>query len=257
MPETALIIPAYNEERRLPVGQFQEFARRNGDVRILFVDDGSRDGTPAALESVRSSAPERVSVVRLPRNAGKAEAVRQGFLRALDSDAEFIGFWDADLATPLHALPSFLAVMRDRPKVAMVLGSRVKLMGREIVRSPLRHYPGRVIATLISLLLNLPVYDTQCGAKLFRRGKALPALFAEPFRTKWVFDVEILARYLCATAESGLSPEETIYELPLETWRDPGRSKVMPWHFAGALWDLGLIYARYPGCRRRPAPDAQ
>ena len=153
MPETALVIPAYNEERRLPVGQFQAFARRHDDVRILFVDDGSRDGTAAALECVRSAAPERVRVVRLPRNAGKAQAVRCGFLQELDSDAEFIGFWDADLATPLEALPSFLAVMRDRPKVAMVLGSRVKLLGRDIVRSPLRHYPGRVVATLISWVL--------------------------------------------------------------------------------------------------------
>ena len=89
------------------------------------------------------------------------------------------------------------------------------------------------------------------------RRKALSAhpnasgLFTEPFRTKWVFDVEIIARYLCATAGSADSPAETIYELPLESWHDTANSKVKPWDFARALYDLALIYGRYRGRWRR------
>ena len=135
-----------------------------------------------------------------------------------------------------------------RPEVEMVLGSRVQLLGRDIVRRPLRHYLGRVMATLISLALNLPVYDTQCGAKLFRRTAELPALFERPFLTRWLFDVEIIARYLLAVEGSARAGGRRLYELPLDHWRDVADSKVRPYHFFGALYDLCRIRRAY----RRP-----
>ena len=252
MEQTILVVPAYNEARRLPAGAYRAFLDREPGVHILFVDDGSRDDTWRVMESLRAERPDRFTILRLPKNAGKAEAVRLGFLAALRTEADFIGFWDADLSTPLDALPSFLGVLRQRPTVEIVLGSRVRLMGRDIRRSPARHYSGRLAASLVSLVLDLPVYDTQCGAKLFRRTPTLPALFAEPLLARWVFDVEILARYLRAKEGARPSPLETIYEAPLDRWEEVGESKVKPWHFLRALLDLLRIGIRYrPRAARR------
>src|SRR5512133_574565 len=94
-----LVVPCYNEARRLPGERFLEFARAH--VRLLFVDDGSRDETAAVHAELVKAAPGAIAALRLERNQGKAEAVRQGVLAALASSPRLVGFWDADLATPL------------------------------------------------------------------------------------------------------------------------------------------------------------
>ncbi len=212
--DLVLVVPCYNEAARLRAPVFLDFVARHPSVRLLFVDDGSVDGTMAVLEQMAQEAPARVRAMRLEKNQGKAEAVRRGLLDAMTDRPALVGFWDADLSTPLSAIEDFLTVAAKRPSAELILGSRVLLMGRDIRRKTSRHYLGRVFATAASLALDLPVYDTQCGAKVFRANDALRRVLGEPFRSRWVFDVEILARYLALPVDDGGGPRRSrIYEL--------------------------------------------
>ena len=238
-----IVVPCYNEALRLPIAHFRQFFSKS-QVRFVFVDDGSRDNTIERIEELRGAEPDRVALVRSPSNQGKAAAVRQGINFALDQDAEYVGYWDADLATPLDAIPQFMLVFNQRPDLDMVFGSRVKLLGRQVHRRASRHYLGRGFATVVSTMLRLPIYDTQCGAKIFRVRPGTRSLWAERFQTKWVFDVELLARYIRQVG----SPEaaaQKIYEFPLDSWEDVGGSKVKALDFLVALQDVTRIYWKY------------
>ena len=249
MPEhlrTSLIVPCYNEASRLDSEQFRSFLSTNDAVRLLFVDDGSRDGTRDVLTKLCSGFENRASVLALPSNQGKAEAVRAGILHALQNhNPQVIGFWDADLATPLDAVPRLLNVLEQQPAVEMVFGSRIQLLGRHVERRPVRHYLGRVFATAVSLVLKMPIYDSQCGAKLFRVDAKSAGVFGEPFLSKWVFDVEILARYLNVYGRNPQRLQQVIYEYPLEKWVDVAGSKVHPADFLKAFTDIARIKRKY------------
>jgi hypothetical protein len=159
---------------------------------------------------------------------------------------DLIGFWDADLSTPLDELDGFLAVLDERPGIEMVFGARVGLMGRSIQRSLGRHYIARVLATLISSALRLPIYDTQCGAKVFRASSDLDAVLEEPFLSRWLFDVEIIARF--ARLREGMARprvEDIIYELPLQHWREVGGSKIRLFDALTIGLELLRVYFRY------------
>lgn len=236
---TCIVVPAYNEEKRLNVPDLQEFVGQNPEVDFLFVDDGSTDGTFQLLGSLAQNMP-RVRVLRMEKNGGKAEAVRNGLLSALASDYTFVGYWDADWATRLVEINRFVMLLRERDDVDLVLGSRVALLGRSIDRKWYRHYLGRISATFASIVLGLPVYDTQCGAKLMRSSSELRAMLVEPFKTGWVFDVELIARY-----RRHFPGKPGIYELPVERWTDVGDSKVRPVDFLRAFGAMAKIYRHY------------
>jgi dolichyl-phosphate beta-glucosyltransferase len=242
----SLIVPCYNEARRLNVKRFHDFLAASGTTRILFVDDGSQDQTNRVLEEIRCGYENCVRVLTSERNQGKAEAVRMGVNHALTYfQQEMIGYWDADLATPLDSVGRFLAVLDERPQIEMVFGSRVKLLGRRVERKETRHYLGRVFATVVSVMLQLPIYDTQCGAKIFRVNQALRQVFTEPFLSKWVFDVEIIARYSKLYRQDPRRLEKAIYEYPLEEWVDVENSKVRPRDFFTAFLDILRIKRTY------------
>jgi hypothetical protein len=169
-------------------------------------------------------------------------------LRAFEADPDYVGYWDADLSTPLDAIPTFCSVLDSRRDIEMVFGARVSLLGRSVKRDLLRHYLGRVFATAASLALGIGFYDTQCGAKIFRVTHEIKSLFQGPFSTRWIFDVEIVARLVAArraTDRPGVG--EVVYEFPLHEWRDVAGSKVKPRDFVRAFFELAAISRRYGG----------
>ncbi len=241
-----LVVPCYNEARRLDADTFRHFLSSHEHIRILFVDDGSRDGTREVLEQLCQGFDDRTAILGDGRNRGKAEAVRLGVESAVQRfKPNLVGYWDADMATPLSAVDEFLKVFARYPNVLMVFGARVKLLGRHVERRALRHYLGRVFATAASSVLRLAIYDTQCGAKIFRVDAALEQVFREPFLSKWVFDVEILARYLKIFNYETKPLEQAIYEFPLEQWVDVAGSKVRAGDFVSAFRDLLRIRRKY------------
>jgi dolichyl-phosphate beta-glucosyltransferase len=245
-PKVCLIVPCYNEARRLDDEQFRAFLKAETDTLIVFVDDGSRDNTVEVLTKLCVDFEDSTCILSTGQNRGKAEAVRNGILRALDNfHPSVVGFWDADLATPLDSVPRFLRVLSERPDIEMIFGARVQLLGRHVKRSAVRHYLGRIFATVVSAVLRLPIYDTQCGAKLFRVRPETRAIFAEPFLSRWVFDVEILARYQQLFRLETNQLSQAIYEYPLECWVDVAGSKVHPTDFFVAFWDILRIRNKY------------
>jgi len=221
------------------------------------VDDGSQDRTADVLTELVREVPHRIRAIRLAANQGKAGAVRAGILVALAGEPTFVGFWDADLATPLSAVERFVAALDARPQTVGAIGARVKLLGTSIERSAARHYLGRVFATCASIVLGLAVYDTQCGAKLFRNGPLVRAAVGAPFRSRWAFDVELLARLERAAERAGPRPTaDLVIELPLEEWRDVRGSKLAPHAMMRAALDLAFVRrnARRDVGRSAPPP---
>jgi glycosyltransferase involved in cell wall biosynthesis len=254
LPAT-IVVPCYNEAHRLAEDQFLELATGAGGPSLLFVDDGSRDHTLARLRALAARCPERIRVHHLPQNAGKAEAVRQGLLAALEGPSDVLGYLDADLATPVGEARRLLDVMQ-ATRADVVLAARVALLGRDIRRSAVRHYLGRVFATAASVVLGLAVYDTQCGAKLIRRSPALVHALREPFLSRWVFDVELLGRLLAGGDDVPPVPVEAVREEPLLVWHDVPGSKLTPRDMATAAADLLRIAVRRHAAARRRAAAA-
>ena len=242
MQKTAIIIPCYNEGARLSTNEFVDYAEVHENVDFVIVNDGSTDETKGIIETLCNRFQNRIFCLNLGVNQGKAEAVRQGFLKAMEMNFKNIGYWDADLATPLTAINA-LNKLLDLPGITIVLGARIKFLGRRITRTPSRHYLGRVFATFVSLILGIPVYDSQCGAKIFRNNPYLRRVFSMPFSGKWIFDVEILARYkILLSKKEDYALEDIAVEYPLESWTHVSGSKVTLFDFFLSSFELLKLF---------------
>jgi len=251
--KTWLVVPCYNEADRLEPDAFVTAVTSTPGLGFVLVNDGSRDATLDVLEKLRARAPEQLVVENLEKNSGKAEAVRRGVLRAFDLGAELTGYWDADLATPLRFIPDF-AKLLEREELVMAFGSRVQMLGRRVQRNPMRHYIGRGFATLAALSLGVPVYDTQCGAKLFKTTPALRSAFEKPFTLRWSFDVEFLGRLIERQLEVGdIDVERQCAEFPLEEWIDAPGSKLTTAHFPRIAYEMASMFVRLRSVRAMKA----
>jgi dolichyl-phosphate beta-glucosyltransferase len=242
MPDVCLVVPCFNEAARLKSADFLAYLAADTRVSFCFVNDGSTDKTAAVLAELATSQPDRILTLSLAQNAGKAEAVRRGCLHAAGVRRfDFVGYWDADLATPLSELGPMLETLERFPSCQLVLGSRWRRLGSNITRRTARHALGRVFATAASLVLDLPVYDSQCGAKVFRSA-VIDALFNEPFMTRWLFDVELLARL---KNHSGAAISKAVIEVPLTHWHDVGGSRLGPAEMLTVPVGLFRIHRHY------------
>lgn len=241
-----LVVPCFDEAARFDAAAFRAQLAATPGLAFTFVDDGSRDGTRARLEAFAREAPDRAEVVVLPENRGKGEAVRAGVRAALAHAPELVGWWDADLSTPFDEVPRLAAALAARPEAWLAMGARVQALGTDIRRRAVRHYAGRLVATWISRGLRLRTYDTQCGAKLFRVAATPPGLFDAPFVTRWLFDVEVLARLVRRHRDGvGAAVETLVFEVPLRRWTDVPGSKVRPTDFFRALLGVRRIRRHY------------
>ncbi len=247
----AVVIPCFNEAERLNVDTFAEYVCDNDEIELVFVDDGSSDSTLESAQAVSERAGSSVSVLRLEENCGKAEAVRQGMLWAARRRFAAIAFWDADLATPLETIPDFVEVLNRHSNVEVVWGTRLPLMGHTIDRDAIRRQTGKLFSASSAAAVGVGIQDALCGAKMFRTGPMLDAILARPFSSRWIFDVEILARLdVLLKATGGLSVQETLYEFPVDAWYEIAGSRLRMTDFLRAtveLTDLCLRYRVFPG----------
>ncbi len=218
-----IVIPCYNEAKRFPEAAFKTFFQQNPDYHFIFVNDGSKDQTLQMLLALEKYGNGRIEVIN-QKNQGKAAAVRAGMLHAAAKNQfSYIGFLDADFAATPENFNLFLTIAKEfNHRYVLLMGSRVKRLGAHIERKLSRHIIGRVVATIISsYILKLPSYDTQCGAKMFRK-EVVTAIFDKPFNTKWLFDVEVILRLITNVPGS----EKQILEIPLTVWEDKAGSNL-------------------------------
>ncbi len=243
MLKICIIIPCFNEEKRLPVEEFENFIANSLNIDFCFVNDGSKDDTIIVLNKLREKFSNRIIINDLKQNVGKAEAVRNGFLEILKNNTyQYVGFMDADLATPLSEIALFEEFINNFPDKSFFLGSRIKRLGSKIERTTIRHYFGRVFATFASIILKLGVYDTQCGAKLIKSDLA-EKIFAEPLCSRWLFDIELIFRTMIYYGRQVAVSK--MIEIPLNNWYEKGESKISPLYFFKVPLELLKIKNHY------------
>lgn len=240
---TCIIIPCFNEFNRLPVLEFTDYIQKN-NIHFYFVNDGSTDNTLQLINSLKNQFSDKITIDNCEVNIGKAEAVRKAVLKVIKNPIyKYIGYFDADLATPLNEIAPLLNEFKVNPNINLVIGSRIKRLGSMIDRKYSRFLFGRIFATIISeFILKTPIYDTQCGAKIFKKEVAL-IMFNEKFLTKWIFDVEILLRLKVIYGKEFMTNK--IYEFPLNTWVEKGDSKIKFTDFLKVPKDIILLKMKY------------
>ncbi len=242
MQSKAIVVPCYNECGRLPFNKFVEYSSKYNDILFLFVNDGSNDDTRNLIHKIKELSLGNIHVLSLPRNVGKAESVRKGINYIINEmSIEYVGFLDADLSTPLIEIGHMFEVI-SKNNYSMVIGSRIKRMGSNIERYFHRHYLGRIFATFASIILKINIYDTQCGAKIVKSDVA-SHIFKERFISKWLFDIEIIARTILLFGRK--LAVRSIYEFPLTQWKHVSGSKLSFLSIVRAPIELLQIYLKY------------
>lgn len=239
MPSLSIIIPCYNEEKRLPTEQLTAFLNKNTNVGMILINDGSTDNTIDVLEKLRQKNPQKIRIFSHDKKKGKAEAVRTGMIAsASDTAYSHHGFIDADLAISPDELFRLFSILISTSK-KFILGSRIKKIGAIIIRNEWRHFYSRIIATIVGSIIRLDVYDTQCSAKIFQTELVTP-IFNEEFKTRWLFDVEVI----CRIDKQYGNLNEIGSEEPVLEWVEKKGSKLRWYNFFQILKEV-LVLRKY------------
>ncbi|PRP66231.1 dolichyl-phosphate beta-glucosyltransferase [Nonlabens agnitus] len=221
--KTGIIIPCYNEANRIDQQAFVDFAISHQDYHLCFVNDGSIDNTNDILEKMQWKSPYNISIVDIKKNAGKAAAVRSGsqYMYGIP-EITSIGFIDADLSTDFRDFKDLVKTLH-RDEKLMVFGSRNMGTGAGIKRDLMRNLLSKFIKQFIGMILGLPIRDTQCGAKVFKR-EIVPFVYGKSFLSRWLFDVEIFLRLKKYLGKEKVMKQ--IVEQPLMRWVHVDDSKL-------------------------------
>ena len=185
----SIIIPAYNEEKRIKqtiVALRSYLKPRKYIYEIIVVDDGSTDGTLNVLKDTLSADLRVITITK----SGKGAAVKEGVMSA-DKENEYVFFMDADLSTDPSEIGAFIDIFKEEPETGVIIGSRYLPEGSVIIQPPFRNMVGRTFSLIKSKLLGINFFDSQCGFKAFRMQTA-KKLFAKSEIKGFSFDVEIL-----------------------------------------------------------------
>jgi glycosyltransferase involved in cell wall biosynthesis len=222
MNSTAIIVPCFNESSRIGDGEYLLALSKRINADFYYVNDGSNDDTQTKLTLIAKKS--KAKVVELKNNCGKGEAIRQGLREAIGrKDYEILGYLDADGAFPVTEVERSTRLAREilhqSPATDIYIASRIKLAGKDINRSSMRHYLSRLIITLIGFKTQNMPYDSQSGLKFFRNTEVLRVSLDKPFKTRWFFDLELMTRL-------GMQDRKCIWEEPVNSWSDIKGSKI-------------------------------
>jgi dolichyl-phosphate beta-glucosyltransferase len=240
MSALSIIIPCYNEEKRLPAEKITEFLAGKENIKFILINDGSIDKTQDLLEEIKKQHPSKVFIFFHDNKMGKAEAVRTGFMESIkDQQFSHHAFLDADLSISPGELFRLYQMLLSTEK-KFIFGSRVKKIGSNIVRNELRHFYSRIIATIVGAIIRLNVYDTQCSAKIFQTG-LVPLIFNDKFKTRWLFDVEVICRIHNHYGDlNAIGSEEPVLE-----WIEKKGSKLRWYNFFGIVKEVFVLRKYY------------
>jgi dolichyl-phosphate beta-glucosyltransferase len=229
MKMLAMVVPCFNEEKRIDISAWQTIVNKFDGCAWIFVNDGSSDRTSSLLNKLEG---ENVYQLDLPTNYGKGNAIRAGLNHVINpspftllSKLNFsrVGYIDSDGAFDFVDIETLLSIAEEKmelvPPYKVIIGSRVKLAGRQIKRSKIRHYLGRLISTFICQEWEQAPYDTQSGFKIFSLDASFREAVKTPFRTSWFFDIELILRL------DNLDSIR-IWEVPLVKWEEIGESSI-------------------------------
>ena len=224
MKLTGIIIPCYNEYYRLDKEKFCQFLKEHNNYLLCFVNDGSLDNTLDLLLEMKQSNPLRIHVLDLKENSGKATAVQKGanYLASMEY-INNIGFLDADLSTSLKEMHNLVEKLNASADLRMVFGSRKATKSDNIRRSFMRRLFSSFISFFIRSILQLPIKDTRCGAKVFKK-EIIENIYSKRFISRWLFDVEIFLRLKKHMGIKDIL--NYISEEPLDSWIEVEGSKI-------------------------------
>jgi len=239
--KTHLVIPCFRESARLPrfLAELCAAMSALGGVMIQVVDDGSGPAesmaTSDAIEALRPLHPCLLPMLALGENLGKGGAVYAGWSQA-GKETQWLAFVDADGSVSAGEVARVLGLARSLPADSQALpalfASRVKMLGRSVDRQFKRHLLGRVFATLVSELLDIPVYDSQCGLKLVPR-EAFQSVHPQLKVNGFAFDVDLLV----ALIDQGTP----VIEVPIDWHEEPGGKVHLlrdSWRMACDVWKI-------------------